>query len=402
MPPDLAQLTTAMSSYVIAARRTPIGKLLGGLSTVPAPQLAARAIQAALADAALEPARVDEVILGNVLSAGVGQAPARQAALKAGIPASVPALTINKVCGSGLKAVMLADQAIRAGDARIIVAGGMENMSLAPHLMVGARAGWKFGHQQVIDSMQHDGLWCSTENKGMGSLADYIAAERHISREQQDAFAVESHRRAIVAQTAGKFAREIVPVVIKSGKSEILIEQDEGPRPNCSAADLARLRPAFAPDGTATAGNASQISDGGAASIVVDESTAREHKSPIKARIVATAMHAVEPRDLFIAPVGAIEKVLAKAQLKVADIDLFELNEAFASQCLACMQPLGIDHAKLNVHGGAIALGHPIGASGARVLVTLLHALADLNLHYGLAALCLGGGEAVAMIVQRV
>jgi acetyl-CoA C-acetyltransferase len=391
-----------MSSLLIAARRTPIGKLLGGLSTVPAPQLAAQAIRAALADAALEPAEVEEVVLGNVLSAGVGQAPARQAALTAGIPASVPALTINKVCGSGLKAVMLADQAIRAGDARVVIAGGMESMSLAPHLLAGARAGWKFGQQQVIDSMQHDGLWCSTENQGMGPLADYIAAKHRISREDQDAFAAESHRRAVAAREAGKFRSQIVPVAVKAGKSEAVVEQDEGPRANTTAADLARLRPAFAADGTATAGTASQISDGAAAVVVVDEAAARESRSPIKARIVASATHAVDPRELFIAPVGAIEKVLAKAGLKVVDIDLFELNEAFASQCLACLRPLGIDHAKLNVHGGAIALGHPIGASGARVLVTLLHALTDRQLRYGLAALCLGGGEAVAMIVERV
>ena len=390
-----------MSSLLIAARRTPIGKLLGGLSSVPAPQLAALTIRAALADAAVDPARVDEVVLGNVLSAGAGQAPARQAALAAGIPASVPALTINKVCGSGLKAVMLADQAIRAGEAKIIVAGGMENMSLAPHLMMGVRAGWKFGQQQVIDSMQHDGLWCSTENKGMGSLADYIAAKHRISREDQDAFAAASHRRAIAASEAGKFKDEIVPVPLKVGKNDIEIYQDEGPRPNSTAADLARLRPAFAADGTATAGNASQISDGAAALVVVDETTGRNHRSPIKARIVASTTHSVEPRELFIAPIGAIEKVLANAGLQVGQIDLFELNEAFASQCLACMRPLGIDHAKLNVHGGAIALGHPIGASGARVLVTLLHALADRQLRYGLAALCLGGGEAVAMIVER-
>ncbi|HEX5105894.1 MAG TPA: acetyl-CoA C-acyltransferase [Pirellulaceae bacterium] len=391
-----------MPSYLLAARRTPIGKLLGGLSAVPAPQLAAAAIKAALADASLDPATIDEVVLGNVLSAGIGQAPARQAALAAGIPPSVPALTINKVCGSGLKAVMLADQSIRAGEARVIVAGGMENMSLAPHLLMGVRSGWKFGHQQVLDSMQHDGLWCSTENQGMGSLADYIAAKCHISREDQDAFAAESHRRAAAARVAGLFEAEIVPVAVKAGKTETIVHQDEGPRPGCTIADLARLRPAFAADGTATAGNASQISDGAAALVVADEATAREHHSPLKARIVASATHAVAPKELFIAPVGAIEKVLAKAKLKIGDIDLFELNEAFASQCLACMRPLGIDHDKLNVHGGAIALGHPIGASGARVLVTLLHALAARNLHYGLAALCLGGGEAVAMVVERV
>jgi acetyl-CoA C-acetyltransferase len=389
------------ASYLIAARRTPIGKLLGSLASVPAPQLAAVAIQAALSDAGVAPEQVDEVILGNVLSAGVGQAPARQAALAAGIPPSVGAVTINKVCGSGLKAVMLADQAIRAGDAEVIVAGGMENMSLAPHLLLGVRSGWKFGSQPAMDSMQLDGLWCAVEGKGMGSLADYIAAKCGVSRSEQDAFAAESHRRAVAAQATGKFRREIVPVSVGSGKAEKLVELDEGPRPNCSVGDLAKLLPAFAPDGTATAGNASQISDGGAAVVVASESLAKAHPSPIKARIVAAATSGVAPQDLFIAPVSAIEQVLAKARMKMGDIDLVELNEAFASQCLACMRPLDLDPAKVNVHGGAIALGHPIGASGARVMVTLLHALADRDLRYGLAALCLGGGNAVAMIVER-
>jgi acetyl-CoA C-acetyltransferase len=389
------------ASYIVAARRTPIGKLLDSLSAVPAPQLAASAIRAAVSDCGLSATQVDQVILGNVLSAGVGQAPARQAALAADIPPAVGALTINKVCGSGLMAVMLADQAIRAGDASVIVAGGMENMSLAPHLLMGARAAWKFGHQTVLDSMLHDGLWCAREDRGMGALADYTATKCNISREDQDAFAAESHRRAVAARESGKFRAEIVPISVKSGKAELLIEHDEGPRLGCTAADLGKLRPAFAADGTATAGNASQISDGAAAVIVTSEDIANGVQSPIKARIVASANHAGEPRDLFTAPAGTIEKVLAKAKLKVADIGLFELNEAFASQCLACIRPLDIDPATVNVHGGAIALGHPIGASGARVLVTLLHALVERRLRYGLAALCLGGGEAVAMIVER-
>lgn len=389
------------SAFILAGRRTPIGKLLGSLSSIPAPGLGAEAIRAALADSAMAPRSVDQVILGNVLSAGVGQAPARQAAILAGIPPTVGALTVNKVCGSGLAAVMLADQAIRAGDASVVVAGGMENMSVAPHLLMGSRAGWKFGPQPMVDSMQHDGLWCAHENKGMGELADYIAAKCGVSREDQDAFAVESHRRAVAAKEGGKFAAEIVPINVKSGKGQSLVEHDEGPRKGCSLADLAKLRPAFGESGTATAGNASQISDGAAAVIVANEKLAEQTKSAIKARIVAAATNAVEPRDLFIAPVGAIERVLAKAGLEVGDIDLFELNEAFAAQCLACTRPLGIPHEKLNVHGGAIALGHPIGASGARVLVTLLHALADRKARYGLAALCLGGGESVAMVVER-
>jgi acetyl-CoA C-acetyltransferase len=387
--------------YIVSARRTPIGKLLGALSTVPAPQLAAVAIEAALADSRLTPKAVEQVILGNVLSAGVGQAPARQAALAAGLPPSVGALTINKVCGSGLMAVMLADQAIRAGEALVIVAGGMENMSLAPHLLTGARGGWKFGHQQTLDSMLHDGLWCARENQGMGALSDYTAAKCSVSRGDQDAFAAESHQRAVAAMQAGKFAAEIAPVKVKSGRAEVVVERDEGPRANCTALDLAKLRPAFGEGGTATAGNASQISDGAAALVVVSDSVAQPLKSTLRARIVASAVHSAEPKELFTAPIGAIEKVLAKANLRVDDIDLVEMNEAFAAQTLACTRPLGIDPAKVNVHGGAIALGHPIGASGARVLVTLLHALEDRQARYGLAALCLGGGEAVAIIVER-
>lgn len=390
------------AAYIIAARRTPIGKMLGGLATVSAPRLGAAAISAALADAEIDAARVDEVIFGNVLSAGVGQAPARQAALAAGIPDTVGALTINKVCGSGLKAVMLADQAIRAGDAQIVVAGGMENMSQAPHLLLGSRGGWKFGHQQMIDSMLHDGLFCSHEHCGMGSLADGTASRWNISRADQDSFALESHHRAVAARERGRFSREIAAVHVASGKSDTLISHDEGPRAGSALADLERLRPAFAADGSATAGNASQISDGSAALVVSTEQIASTSRSSIKARIVASATKSLAPKDLFIAPVGAIERVLDKARLKLSDIDLVELNEAFASQCLACMCELGLDHARVNVHGGAIALGHPIGASGARILVTLLHALADRGLRRGLAALCLGGGEAVAMIIERV
>ena len=390
------------ASYLIAAQRTPIGKFLGGLSSIPAPQLAAHAIRAALEGVHVSPGEVDEVILGNVLQAGVGQAPARQAALAAGIPASVPAVTINKVCGSGLKAVMLADQAIRLGEAKVIVAGGMESMSLAPHLLTGARSGgWKFGPQTVLDHMQFDGLTCARELVPMGNLADYTAQKSGVSRQSQDEFALASHQRAVAAIEAGKFKSQIVPVTVRAGKAEATIERDEGPRAQATLADLAKLRPAFAADGTATAGNASQISDGAAALVVASEAVAQKFSSSIKARIVASAASGVEPKDLFIAPVSAIEKVLAKAKLTLDGIDLVELNEAFASQCLACMQPLGLAHEKVNVHGGAIALGHPIGASGARVLVTLLYALADRNLTRGLAALCLGGGNAVAMIVER-
>jgi acetyl-CoA C-acetyltransferase len=341
----------------------------------------------------------DEVIMGNVLAAGLGQAPARQAALYGGLPDTIAALTINKMCGSGLKAVMLADQAIRAGDAAAIVAGGMENMSRAPFLISGARAGWKFGDQLIRDSMLYDGLWCAFEDLAMGAEADYIAQSRGVSRADQDAFATESHRRAVAASAANR--EEIVPVTITGGKAEVVVSQDEGPRPDTTVEGLARLRPSFGKEGTVTAGNASQISDGAAALVVVNEKIARESRSPLKARIVACATSGVAPKEIFIAPVTAVQKVLAKAGMTMADIDLVELNEAFAAQSLACMRPLEADPAKTNVRGGAIALGHPIGASGARVLVTLLHALAERGLKRGLASLCLGGGNAVAMIVER-
>lgn len=395
------------NSYIIAAARTPIGKLLGGLSSLTAPELGASAVRAALQRAQLEPDQVDEVILGNVLAAGLGQAPARQAALKAGLPPTVAALTINKMCGSGLKAIMLADQAIRAGDARCIIAGGQESMSRAPHLLVGSREGVKFGHQQLTDSMIHDGLWCAFENVSMGAEADFIAAKCGVSRADQDTLSADSHRRAISAQQAGKFSAEIAPVEIKTRKGSTIVERDEGPRDDTTNDSLAALKPAFEQqaDGTprtVTAGNASQISDGAAAVVVVDEATMIRHHTPLAARIVASATSGVPPRELFIAPVAAMEACLAKAALTVDDIDLFEINEAFAAQCLACMRPLSLPWDRVNVHGGAIALGHPIGASGARVVVTLLHALAERGLKRGLASLCLGGGNAVAMIVERL
>jgi acetyl-CoA C-acetyltransferase len=387
------------ASYLIAGCRTPIGKLLGGLSSIPAPRLGAVAVAEAIRRAGLPLDAVEEVIMGNVLSAGLGQAPARQAALFAGLPATVAAVTINKMCGSGLKAVMLADQAIRAGDAQVIVAGGMESMSRAPFLITGARPGWKFGDQQVRDSMLLDGLWCAIEDLAMGAEADYIAETRGVSRADQDAFAAESHRRALAR--LGMKLDEIVPVTVTGGKTETVVSQDEGPRPDTTLESLAKLRPAFGKTGTVTAGNASQISDGAAAVVVVSETVARSSRSPVKARIVASATSGVAPKEIFIAPVTAVQNVLAKAQMTLADIDLIELNEAFAAQCLACMRPLEADSKKTNIHGGAIALGHPIGASGARVLVTLLYALAERGLKRGLASLCLGGGNAVAMIIER-
>lgn len=394
------------SSYLIAGCRTPIGKFLGGLSTLVAPRLGAIAIAEAVHRAGVTTDVVDEVIMGNVLSAGLGQAPARQAALHAGLPPTVAGVTVNKVCGSGLKAVMLADQAIRSGDAEIVVAGGMENMSQTPFLLPGARAGWKLGDRTAVDSMMHDGLWCAFENQAMGSEANHIAESRSVSRADQDAFAAESHRRAIAAAAAGYFRDEVVPVTVKTGKQEQVISADEGPREDSTAERLAKLAPAFEATGTVTAGNASQLSDGAAAVVVVGERTLagldRTNTRTSVFRIVAHATSGVVPKEIFIAPVSAIEKVLAKAKLTLADIDLVELNEAFAAQCLACMRPLELDPAKVNIAGGSIALGHPIGASGARVLVTLMHAMTRTNARRGLASLCLGGGNAVAMIIERV
>lgn len=391
-----------MSSYIVASCRTPIGKFLGSLASVPATQLGSIVVREALRRSGLSPSEVDELIMGNVLSAGLGQAPARQAALGAGLPPTVAALTINKVCGSGLKAVMLADQAIRCGDAEVVIAGGMESMSRAPFLLQGTRAGWKVGDQPAVDCMVHDGLFCPFEKTHMGAAADYIAQSRGVSREAQDAYAVESHRRALASAAAGHFDAEIVAVHVAGAKgAQQLVNRDEGPRADTSLEALLKLRPSFSAGGCVTAGNASQLSDGAAAVVVVGEKRAAKIDSPLKARIVASATSGVEPKEIFIAPVSAIQRVLERAGLTVGDIDLFELNEAFAAQTLACMTPLKLPPEKLNVHGGAVALGHPIGASGARVLVTLLHALAEKGLKRGLASLCLGGGNAVAMVVER-
>jgi len=388
-------------SYITAACRTPIGKLLGALSTLSAPKLGATTIAEVVRLGGIEPSAVDEVIFGNVLQAGVGQAPARQAALFGGLPPTVAAVTINKVCGSGLKAVMLADQVIRSGDADCIVAGGMESMTKAPHLLMGSRSGYKYGNEKLVDAMINDGLWCAFENAAMGCAADYIAASRGVSRADQDAWSLESHRRAITAREAGKFQDEIVPVSVVVGKTTTTVRDDEGPRADTTLERLASLRPAFDPAGSVTAGNASQISDGAAALVVVSEAKRTELKPAWAFRIIASATSGVEPKEIFIAPVSAIRKCLSKAGRAVADVDLWELNEAFASQTLACARELEIDPAKLNVNGGAIALGHPIGASGARVLVTLIYALLDRGLKTGVASLCLGGGNAVAMLIER-
>ena len=390
---------------IVGAVRTPIGRYLGTLSFLTAPQLGGIAIRAVVRRSGVATDRIQEVIMGNVLQGGVGQAPARQALLAGGLPASISALTVNKVCGSGLKAVMLAAQAIKAGDADAIVAGGMESMSNAPHYVYGYRGGVKLGDQTMVDGMIRDGLWCAACNVHMGSHAEYTAHKASVTRERQDAFAAESHRRAVAAQDAGKFSAEIVPVEVPGKKGPTVVDADEGPRRDTTAQTLAGLRPAFGAKGeadlTVTAGNASTLNDGAAALMVVSEAFAKEQGITVLARIDAYATGAVEPRDLFFAPVRAVGNLLVKEGSKIGDYDLIEANEAFASQALADGDALGWDPNRVNVHGGAIALGHPIGASGARLLVTLLHALADRGVRRGLATLCLGGGDAVALSVTR-
>jgi acetyl-CoA C-acetyltransferase len=386
-------------SFVVAAARTPIGAFRGVFNDLAAPELGATAIKAALARSGLQASQINEVIMGNVLQAGVGQAPARQAALKAGLPSTVAALTVNKVCGSGLKAVMLADQAIRLGDAEAIIAGGMESMTGAPHLLFGMRSGIKLGDSKLRDAMIHDGLTCAFEGCHMGNHAEYTATSNQISRDDQDRFAWNSQQRAGRAINSGDFDAEIAPVTVKSRREEIIISRDEGPRPDSTLEGLAQLRPVFDSKGTVTAGNASTLSDGAAAVAVVNESIAGLSDTPFKARIIASHTAGGEPRDLFTAPVHAVRGVLDKADMTIEDIDLFELNEAFAAQMVACSRQLQLDDEKVNVNGGAIALGHPIGASGARTLVTLLYALHHRQLKTGLVSLCLGGGNAVAMIV---
>ncbi len=382
--------------------RTPIGRFLGSLASVSAPALAAVTLRGNLEKSGIEPDQIDEVILGQVVMAGVGQAPARQAALAAGLPPAVPALTINKVCGSGLKAVMLADQAIRAGDARAILAGGMESMSQTPFLLPRVRQGWKFGHQTAEDALLKDGLWCAHEDVVMGELAEQTAADYGVSRRAQDEWAALSHQRAVEAQTEGRFRAEILPVEAGRGKRAVTVTDDEGPRRETDLESLAGLRPAFRSDGCVTAGNASQLSDGAASLLVSDAEAAERIAGGPVARIAATATSGVPPRELFIAPVPAIRRVLEKTGWSVGEVDLFEINEAFAAQLIACQNQLEIPSEKLNVHGGAIALGHPLGASGARILVTLMHALSSRQVRRGVAALCLGGGNAVAIAIERV
>ncbi len=397
-------MSSENQALILSAARTPIGKYQGSLCSVPATRLGAIAVKAAVARAGVKPVDVEEVIMGNVVQAGEGQAPSRQAGIGAGIPASVGATTVNKVCGSGLKAAMIASQAVRAGDADLLVAGGFESMSRAPFLVSGRSGELKFGHQQLTDALLNDGLWDPFENWGMGNAAEFIADEYEVTREAMDRFALQSHQKAVAAQQAGKFKSEIVPVEVEGRKGEVLlVDADESPRKDTSLESLARLKPSFRPDGKVTAGNSSPMNDGAAAVLIASSSYADAHNLKPLARIVGYSQAAVEPKYLFAAPAYAIPKLLKRIGWQLSDVDLIELNEAFASQVLADGRALadqGWDWNKVNVNGGAIALGHPLGASGARLLATLLYALKDRGLTRGIAALCLGGGEAVAMAVE--
>jgi acetyl-CoA C-acetyltransferase len=388
--------------------RTPVGRFMGGLAPLSAPDLGAIAVRAAVQRGEVDVNDVDEVIMGNVVSAGAGQAPARQAAIRGGVPATVPAVTVNKVCGSGLKAVMLAAQSIRAGDQKLVVAGGMESMSNVPYYLRGLREGVKLGDQTVVDGLIHDGLWCAFGECHMGGHAEYTAARAGISRKDADAFSLASHQKAVAAIDAGKFRDEIVPVEVKGRKGVTVVDTDESPRRDSSMEALGKLRPAFPNDApkdikelVVTAGNAPGLNDGAAALVVCSQAYAEAHGLAIDAIITGYSVAATEPRDLFFAPTFAVRRLMDNEGKAVDDYGLVEVNEAFAVQALADMRELGMDEGRVNVHGGAVAIGHPIGASGARVLVTLLHAMRDRDEATGLATLCLGGGNAVALSVER-
>jgi acetyl-CoA C-acetyltransferase len=402
-------------TFIISAARTPIGKFGGALSTVPATQLGGVAIRAAVERAGLDPATVvvDDVLMGQVLQAGAGQAPARQAALNAGLPDTTSATTINRVCGSGLKAIMLAAAEIRAGDAELVIAGGMESMNGAPYLLPGARFGLRLGNATLVDSTVADGLWCAIEDCHMGTHAERVAISDHVSREDQDAFALASHQKAIAAIDAGRFDAEMAPVTVRDARGrETIVTEDENPRRDSTAEALAKLKPVFAlPDGedrgdattgTVTAGNAPGITDGAAATLVASERAVERLGLTPLARIVGYAQAEVAPKWLFLAPVEGVKRLLERIELPIEAFDLIEINEAFAAQTLADGRALGFDWDRVNVNGGAIALGHPIGASGARIVATLLHELARREGRYGLATLCLGGGGSVAMALERV
>jgi len=391
-------------AVILSAARTPIGKFQGALSGLPAVQLGAIVVRAAVERSGIDPAQVEEVWMGNVVQAGEGQAPARQAAIFGGVPATVSATTLNKVCGSGLKSVMQAAQAIRAGDSDLFVAGGFESMSRAPYLIHGRSGELRYGNQPLTDALLHDGLWDPFENWGMGMAAEFIADEYEVTREAMDQLSYESHQKAMAAIEAGKFKAEIAPVEIKGRKGEVqVVDTDEGPRKDTTVESLAKLKPVFKADGRVTAGNASSMNDGAAAVVVSSRAYAEAHGHAPLARVVGYAQAAVEPKYLFSAPALAMPKLLKRIGWTFADVDLVELNEAFAAQVLAngyTLADQGWDWAKVNVNGGGISLGHPLGASGARVLTTLIYALKDHGLKRGIASLCLGGGEAVAMAIE--
>jgi len=397
-------MTKETEAVILSAVRTPIGKFQGTLSSVPATKLGAIAVRAAVERAGIKAEEIEEVIMGNVVQAGEGQAPARQSGILGGIPATVSASTINKVCGSGLKAAMLSAQAIRAGDADLFVAGGFESMSRAPYLVSGRMGELKFGNTQMTDALLNDGLWDPFENWGMGNAAEFIADEYEVTREAMDQFALQSHQKAVAAQETGKFKLEIVPVQIPGRKGEVtVVDKDECPRKDSSLEALAKLKPAFKPDGKVTPGNASPMNDGGAAVVISSRAYAEKNNLKPIAKVVGYSQSALEPKYLFAAPAYAIPKLLKKIGWTLSDVDLIELNEAFAAQVLAdgyALADQGWDWNKVNVNGGAIALGHPLGASGARVLTTLIYALKDRGLKRCIASLCLGGGEAVAMAVE--
>lgn len=385
-----------MSVYIMSGSRTPSGSFMGALSTVPAPELGAVAIRAALNKAEIDPSLVDEVFMGNVVTSGVGQAPARQAALLAGLPESAPCTTLNKVCGSGMKAIITGAQTILAGDNQIVVAGGMENMSLAPHLLMNSRNGIKFGDGTLKDSMQWDGLWDVYSNRPMGNCAEE-AAKKYSNREEQDFFSIESFKRAQSAIQNGIFNSEIASVTVKNKKGDVVVSTDEGPG-KANFEKISTLKPAFDKSGTITAANASTINDGAAAVVLAGE----KYKSRAEFKIISYASHAQNPTWFTTAPILAMEKALLKAHLKIDDIDLFEINEAFAVVTLATMKELKLNHSKVNIYGGGVSLGHPIGCSGARIIVTLMTAMKNKKSKYGMASICIGGGEALALILEKI
>ncbi len=389
-------------AVIVAASRTPVGRFLGVFQSVSAVQLGATTLRETLRRSGLDAALIEEVVMGQVVQAGSGQNPARQAAISAGVPSAAGALTINKVCGSGLKAVILAAQSIRAGDQQAVLAGGMESMSSSPYLLPGARQGYRMGHQQVIDANTQDGLWCSINREGMGMTGERVADKYGISRAEQDAYALASQSKAVAAMQAGRFDDEIVPVTVPGRKGDTVISSDEAPRPETTAESLGKLKPAFKADGSVTAGNAPGLNDGAASLMIVSEELAQAHGLPVLAEIIDYATGGLDPEWVMMTPVPATKKLLDKLGWTAADVDLWELNEAFSVQSLAVMRELDLDAERVNVNGGAVALGHPIGASGARILVTLLSALKQQDKEIGVATLCMGGANGLAMAVRQV